>query len=280
VALEGRAVVLDGGGVTGIAWEIGVLAGLAEAGVALAAADAVIGTSAGAFVGVALAAGYDLEALFAAQSRPSATEVSASVSEELMQAWTDAFVDGGADRERIGAAFGAIGLADPEPVPIATRRAAVEGRLVTTAWPATLSVTAIDAETGALHLLDEGSGASLVDAVSASGAVPGVWPLVRIDGRAWIDGGMVSTNVRSAAGYRRVVALCPIPYARGEIPGADDDVADLQAAGAAAVLVAPDAASIEAIGPNPYDIERRGPVAAAGRAQGLAVAPQVAEAWG
>ena len=45
------ALVLGGGGITGIAWEIGVLAGLAEAGVDLSGADLVVGTSAGSVVG-------------------------------------------------------------------------------------------------------------------------------------------------------------------------------------------------------------------------------------
>ena len=52
VAKRGRAIVLGGGGVTGIAWEVRVLAGLRSAGVDLNA-DAVFGTSAGSFVGVA-----------------------------------------------------------------------------------------------------------------------------------------------------------------------------------------------------------------------------------
>ncbi len=45
------ALVLGGGGVTGIAWEIGILKGLADAGVDLTGADLVIGTSAGSVVG-------------------------------------------------------------------------------------------------------------------------------------------------------------------------------------------------------------------------------------
>src|SRR5271163_633432 len=68
--IGGRAIVLGGGGVTGIAWEIGVLAGLLDAGVDLAA-DAVFGTSAGSFVGAALAAGADIEQLYAAQQAPA-----------------------------------------------------------------------------------------------------------------------------------------------------------------------------------------------------------------
>jgi NTE family protein len=56
-ATGGSAIVLGGGGVTGIAWEIGVLAGLLDAGVDLGA-DAVFGTSAGSFVGTALTAAW------------------------------------------------------------------------------------------------------------------------------------------------------------------------------------------------------------------------------
>ena len=50
----GRALVLAGGGLTGIAWESGVLAGLAAGGVDTEHWDLVVGTSAGAFVGARL----------------------------------------------------------------------------------------------------------------------------------------------------------------------------------------------------------------------------------
>jgi len=42
-SMSSRALVLGGGGVTGIAWEIGVLAGLAAAGIDLMKANVVIG---------------------------------------------------------------------------------------------------------------------------------------------------------------------------------------------------------------------------------------------
>lgn len=48
---RGRTLVLGGGGVTGIAWEIGLLLGLAEHDLDLTNPDAVIGTSAGSVVG-------------------------------------------------------------------------------------------------------------------------------------------------------------------------------------------------------------------------------------
>ena len=64
--MDRRALVLGGGGVTGIAWETGLIAGL---GIDLAAADVIIGTSAGSLVGTDIACGQDLEALYQAQLR-------------------------------------------------------------------------------------------------------------------------------------------------------------------------------------------------------------------
>ncbi|MGZ7446121.1 patatin-like phospholipase family protein [Paenibacillus sp. TH7-28] len=274
-----RAVVLGGGGITGMAWEIGILAGLLEAGVALQEADRIIGTSAGAFVGVALASGYDLNKLFNEQHEPADSEVSAAASESLMTAWLNAFSIGGKDPRRIGAAFGDIAKSNPEPVSAAVRRSAVLARLVTTDWPEKLRVTAMEVETGQLHLFDRASGIPLIDAVSASGAVPGIWPMVRINGKWWMDGGMVSTtNAREAEGYRRIVILAPMPEGHGLIPGAMEDAATLHA-NAEVVLITPDRASLEAIGPNPYDPARRSRVAVAGKAQGIGIASSIGNKW-
>ena len=275
-----RALVLGGGGVTGIAWEIGVLHGLTEAGVDLGLADAVIGTSAGAFTGAAVAGGHPIAGLYAAQFEPNTTEVSAAMPDELLLLWFGAYEEGGADPAAVGRAFGAIARANPEPVPMARRREAVAGRLLSTDFPPTLRVTATDADTGELHVLDHTSGLSLTDAVTASGAVPGVWPLLEAGGHTWIDGGMVSpTNARQADGFDAVLVLAPIPYAYGKIPGVADDVEALRAHGAKAILIPPDDESIEAIGPNLFDPERRGIVAEAGRAQGARIASEVLAIW-
>jgi NTE family protein len=271
--------VLGGGGVTGIAWEVGVLVGLAGAGIDLTLADAVIGTSAGAFVGAALASGYDLERLFAAQLEPPGNEISATASDELYGEWAEAFAAGGDDRRAVGAALGRIARARPEPVPTSARRRVVERRLVTTEWPATLLVTAIDADSGELTVFDRDAGVALLDAVSASGAVTGIWPLVRIGDRAFTDGGMVSSaNAFLAEGYDRVVVVAPIPDGRGQIPGAIEDVAALGGR-ARSTLITPDEGSISAIGPNALDPERRSPAAIAGREQGDRFAAEVSAVW-
>ncbi len=90
---------------------------------------------------------------------------------------------------------------------------------------------------------------------------------------------MVSTaNARVADGFERVLVLAPMPQALGSIPGAVEDVQRLKEHGRA-VLISPDAASIAAIGPNPYDANRRAAVALAGREQGELAADAAREVW-
>jgi NTE family protein len=64
----GSALVLAGGGITGIAWESGVLAGLAAGGIDTQSWDLVVGTSAGAYVGARLTGDGSPEPLFAVQT--------------------------------------------------------------------------------------------------------------------------------------------------------------------------------------------------------------------
>ncbi|WP_217622267.1 patatin-like phospholipase family protein [Paenibacillus agri] len=274
-----RAVVLGGGGVTGIAWEVGVLTGLLESGVDLYQAETIMGTSAGSFVGAALASGYDVNKLFADQLEPNPNEIPVSASKELMQAWYKAFVTGGSDPRKVGAEFGLIAKNNPPSVSPEQRRALVESRLVTKEWPQQLQVTAIDANTGHLHTFDHKSEISLPDAVSASGAVPGIWPLVSIGERNWTDGGMVSTtNARLAEGHQRIIILAPMPKGYGSIPGAVEEAEGLHT-NADVYLIIPDEHSVAAIGLNPYDSTHCGITATAGREQGRSIAEAVRAMW-
>jgi len=77
--VQGDALVLGGGGVTGVAWETGVLAGLSESGLDLSNADLLVGTSAGAAVAAQLASGTPLAALLERQLAGSAQEASGPV---------------------------------------------------------------------------------------------------------------------------------------------------------------------------------------------------------
>ena len=65
-----QALVLGGGGVAGVAWELGILMGLYDTGVDVRDADIIIGTSAGSVVSAQITSGTDLESLFHSQLTP------------------------------------------------------------------------------------------------------------------------------------------------------------------------------------------------------------------
>jgi NTE family protein len=78
------ALVLGGGGITGIAWEIGLLAGLADAGIDLTGADLVVGTSAGSVVGAQVTSGAELPAMYERQLEPPTGEKVARMTRSLL----------------------------------------------------------------------------------------------------------------------------------------------------------------------------------------------------
>ncbi len=275
-----RALVLGGGGITGIAWMLGLLSGLAERGLHLRGADAVIGTSAGSVVGAQLATGVDVEERYTAQLAPATGEVAASLGRGALLRLGLAAL-GARDPQRARARIGRVALR-ARTVPEAERLAVIGSRLPVRAWPdRSLRVTAVDARDGAFRVLDRDSGVPLVTAVAASCAVPGVYPPVTAAGTRLIDGGVRSpVNADLAAGAERVVVLAPITRGFGPLVGLDAQVVALRAAGSRVAVVSPDAAATAAIGRNVLDPARRAGAARAGRAQAAAALDGVADVWG
>jgi NTE family protein len=276
-----RALVLGGGGITGIAWEIGLLTGLADAGVDLTGADLVVGTSAGSVVGAQVTAGASLEMLFERQLEPPTGEKVARMTRSALARYAWAMLRSrGKDvdfRRRIGTlalAAEKAGLTPSEE----ERLRIIGSRLVSTEWPdRPLILTAVDAATGEFRTFDRSSGVPLLQAVAASCAVPGVYPPVTIDGRRYVDGGMRSAaNADLAADCERLVVLAPIPRGMGPMASVDAQVSGLVSRVA---VVSPDAASRSAIGRNVLDPAARAASARAGRAQAPAVAEELADAW-
>ena len=275
------ALVLGGGGITGIAWEIGMLAGLAEAGVDLSGADLVVGTSAGSVVGAQVTSGAELEALFARQLEPPVAEHVARMTRSNLAQYGWALLRSRGRDVEFRRRVGALALAAEKAglTPTEQERIDVIGsRLVSAEWPARpLLTTAVDAETGEFRTFDRDSGVPLVQAVAASCAVPGVYPPVTIDGRRYVDGGMRSAaNADLATGYDRLVVLAPIARGIGPVASVDAQVTALVSRVA---VVSPDRASRTAIGRNVLDPAARAPSAKAGRAQAASVVERVAEAW-
>ncbi len=304
------ALVLGGGGAAGQAWQIGIIAGLAEAGPDLTeAADLVIGTSSGATTAAQVRSGIPPAGLLASvlsapvppagqntghnQERPPSLPM-ATVFERIRA--IGAAATSAADLQR---AMGTFGLeCDPilGPAAAGQRRAMVAARLPRADWPdRPMIVVAVNAHTGELAALGRDSGASLVDAVTAGTALPGLVPTHSINGTHYINGGVRSAeNADLASGYANVVVLSPFggrnqaPPDRGadpagqfeglrRFPGADlaSQVEALRKQGSHVEVITPDDDSRAAMGTNQMDPATRIPAARAGFAQGKQEAARV-----
>lgn len=278
-----NALVLAGGGVAGIAWELGVLRGIADADPVLAeqvlAADLVVGTSAGSAVAAQITSGVLLDELYAAQLLPETAEIEVDVDMEKLFAEYGAALGGVSDPEEARRRVGAIALA-AQTVDPAARLAAIDARLPVKQWPARdVRLPAVDADTGAEVIFTSGSGVALVDAVAASCAVPGIWPPVTIDGQRYMDGGVRSmTNADLAAGADRVLIIQPTLEGTPQ-PWGDLDAEIAALAPAKVHVISADQASVDAFGTNPLSPTTRAASARAGRAVGKAHADAVAALW-
>ena len=276
-----RGLVLAGGGLAGIAWETGILCGIGdeapEAAQALLASGVLLGSSAGATVAAQLGSGLGLDELFARQVADESYEIDPGVAvEDITALFVTAMMTPGATTEEKLQRIGSIALAT-DTVAERVRRSVIAHRLPSHDWPArVLRVTAIDSVTGELVVFGGTSGVSLIDAVAASCAVPGVWPPVTIGDRRFIDGAVGSSvNLVAVGDCDDVVVLVPqgenTPSAFGSGPGAE--IADFPGE---TLTVFADDASLAAFGPNPLDPACRIPSAHAGRDQGRREAARVA----
>jgi NTE family protein len=202
-----RALVLGGGGAVGVGWQTGLLIGLREAGVDMAGAEAIVGTSAGALVGALLASGREVTDAFT-----SLAALGQSIDPDSLAAGDEAF---------LSAVRQASLEADPRQALRAIGRAAKEastpaedvylrlfGTLDDIAWPAGFRCTAIDTDTGDLIVWHQGSGVPLLHAVASSCAIPMLFPTVTIKDRSYIDGGLLShVNATAAAPTDVLVVL-------------------------------------------------------------------------
>jgi NTE family protein len=298
-AMASRALVLGGGGPVGIAWESGLLAGLAKAGVNLGDADFIMGTSAGSFVGMRLAFGAETATLadpILAERPPAAASGGRSAGApnsapadlaplmRLMGEAQGGTRDSAEVRREIGAfALGAKTMSEDDFIASFGRTMA---GLPQDAWPPkAYACTAVDALTGAFQLWTGADGIGVGRAVASSCSVPGVYPPVTIKGRRYIDGGMRSgTNADQATGHEKVVVVALRLGGGTEVGNRiaarlDEEMAALKAGGAEVRLVVPDEGSLAAMGVNLMDFRKRAGAAAAAVAQGEAQAASLKAFW-
>jgi NTE family protein len=206
-----RALVLGGGGPVGIGWESGLAVGLRQGGVDLATADAIYGTSAGAFVGAQLALGLDIAETAALLLETSATAVASTAPSitEGLQALSDFLTNAvlaGTPAEEVRRAIGPLALeADVvDESDFVDLFAVLKGH----PWPERFFCTAVDTATAEFVVWQLGSAADLQRAVASSCAVPMVCPPVTIAGRRYMDGGVRSPlNADLAKGNDAVLVV-------------------------------------------------------------------------
>ncbi|MDR7274439.1 patatin-like phospholipase family protein [Catenuloplanes atrovinosus] len=271
------ALVLGAGGLTGIAWHLGLTIGLRASGVDLTGADVIVGTSAGAVAGALLASGLDPEEAARIEARLDHVDPPFRPDWERGTAVFTLLNDERMEPASIRAAVGELALA-ADVVEEDPYVASLGRRLPLRDWPEHLLITAVDAASGHPVAWDRASGVPLDRAVAASCAVPAIFPPVTVNGGRYMDGGVRSgTNADLAADARRIVVLAPLAPIRGRgAPAAEIDALRRRSRVA---LIAPDDDAMAAIGPNVFDTERWDAVVEAAVAQGRRVAPEVATVW-
>lgn len=238
-------LVLGGGGVVGIAWEIGVLeALLQEQALSPTEARTIVGTSAGSVVGTQLAAGQSVDSLVERQLAP------------------DERVGGGAaapDMNAVMQIFGGLMTAEE----MTTDLAKTTGRLACEAptgsedawvgsfdsfmgvaeWPDTdLRIVAMSCTRGERRIWTKADSVPVTRAVASSCAVPGLFPPVTIDGDRFTDGGAWSpsnADVLADEGLDQVLFIGPIGTFLAGTPQVEREMALVQARGATTGWILP-----------------------------------------
>lgn len=293
-----RALVLGGGGPVGIAWESGVLAGLAEAGLVVSNADFILGTSAGSVVGSQLAMGRTQRALAAPFLKEGADPQASSPSQLLGSQPPDLSVllrkmaealssTGPAEEARAGIGAWALQAQTISEDAFITSFGQAIRDYPEGSWPDRFACTAVDAADGSFVVWKKESRVSLGRAVASSCSVPGIFPPVTIRGRRYMDGGMRSaTNADLAKGFDVVFVLAlsvgsaaAMPMAEALRRRLEAELEAVRQSGGRVELIVPDAASLEAFGLNLMDYRRRPGAASAGLAQGRAAAAKLRPVW-
>ncbi len=248
-----RTLVLGGGGIYFVAWQVAYLNGLAKRGLRLDEAEIMVGTSAGSVVASILANGSlkrfnkqvdwisrvpALVGLLAPASNFHASQLRA----------LDMFRDADNCRPETVRDIGYAALAAHTPTAAEMRRStgfAIAAR----GWPsAALKISTVDCYTGERLIATSDSGISAIRAAAASSAVPGIFSPQPIHDRWCMDGGVSGsgTHCDVVAGAQRALIIslsasqsAPEPTMTIQPDNLKTELAALQAAGTTAYARGP-----------------------------------------
>ena len=216
-------LALGGGGVVGLAWEVGVLRSLEDAGLAPAStAEVIVGTSAGSILGAWLRHGRTTTELEAAleggalrlpgRAAPLQSDEDRRLYAEALRLWARPSAMTEAQAAQVGAVAAKVTREDPARIESFEAEFGAE-------WPGgRLLITTCRISDGARCAWDEGSGVPLHLAIAGSCTVPGQSAPLLIDGDHHIDGGVWSStnaDLLAGSGVQDVIALSPMAGAMG-----------------------------------------------------------------
>jgi NTE family protein len=268
---ENRAVVLGPGGAVGTAWLIGVLHGLRRAGVDLAEADTIVGTSAGAIAAVVLTSGRDLAGLAALPAQPESRQsVTDPEAADQAMALARAARDDPKEvrREEARRQIGRLAMAAAAG-PASAYVDRMRGLVGAGSWSHDgLRIPVVDVETGGGVVFTSADGVAPYLAAAASSAVPGLVAPVEINGRHYLDGAFRNgINADLVTGAATLVVIEPLGHLFPTgVPNAQ-------------AHIVPDEASSAALGTDFADHTRWAICFEAGSAQAAHLATAILAGW-
>jgi NTE family protein len=277
-----NALVLGGGGSFGIGWETGYLAGLADSGIDTRLADLFVGTSAGSNVGAYISSRLPWDDIWERLVNPKSEELkpSGSLSDSLFAKYDEIAASSKTPEEWIQR-IGKLAI-ESKTITENEQLSRIRTRIGDLQWAETLRITAIELTTSERVVWGSNSDIELLQAVSASSSLAGVYPPTTIGSRQYIDGGTHSMeNADIAEGASKVLILSvglPVqtPFKL------EDQIRHLQESGSKVELVKPNKktyAALQQLGGNPVDPRIRPEIAACGREQGHEDAERIAKFW-
>lgn len=248
-----RTLVLGGGGIYFVAWQVAYLNGLAKQGLRLDEAEIIVGTSAGSVVASILANGalkrFNKQVDWIARV-PSIVALLAPASNfhpSQLRA-LDMFRDADNARPDTIRQIGFAALAAHTPTAAEMRRTtgfAIAAR----GWPSpVLKISTVDCYTGERLVATADSGISAIRAAAASSAVPGIFSPQPVHDRWCMDGGVSGSGIHSdlVAGAQRALILsldasqsAPKPIMTIQPGSLKTELAALRAAGTTAYARGP-----------------------------------------
>ncbi|CAB4898453.1 MAG: hypothetical protein F2923_01555 [Actinobacteria bacterium] len=277
-----RALICGGGGSVGTAWESGWFAGLQQKGVWLNDADLILGTSAGAGVGVQVACGHDMmsqvERYRAAGKRAAAGGATAVLHFDTggRTAFAQLFERGQASGKNGDISVRKdISEAARAAVPTIELDAFMRTfkYLANEPWPASYKAACLNIDTYEFEAIGADLGGALQNGVAAGCAVPGVYPPIQVGKHFYVDGGCLSpTSLDLGIGYDKTLVLLV-----SEAPQSEIDA--LRNSGTEHLIVSVDTDVHAKWGGNLMDASLAFEAAEQGLAQGLRDAERVQAFW-